>query len=129
MKRIIFILTLVFVFAACDSDQGPAPVPLPVMTAEDSIKVYEGNFIAAGNAAVLKGNQFVYEVRIDSISTALKEDLKKNYEANNAGVFPVRIKGKVIDNPMPVGYSQAIEIKEVLEIRGEKKTEQTEVQK
>lgn len=123
MKKLLFILTLILVITACDSEQGPAPEPLPVLTAEDSIKVYEGNFIAAGNAAVLKGNQFVYEVRIDSISTALKEDLKKNYETNNAGVIPVRVKGKVIDNPLPVGYSQAIEIKEVLEIRGKKKTE------
>lgn len=129
MKKLIFILTLIFAITACDNDQGPAPEPLPIMTAEDSIKVYEGNFITAGNAAVLKGNQFVYEVRIDSISTALKQDLQKNYETNNAGVIPVRVKGKVIENPMPVGYSQAIEIKEVLEIRGKKKSEQTEVQK
>lgn len=129
MKKLLIILALIFAITSCDSEQGPAPEPLPVMTAEDSIKVYEGNFISAGKAAVLKGNQFVYEVRIDSISTALKEDLRKNYETNNAGVFPVKVKGKVIDNPVPVGYSQAIEIKEVLEIRTDKKTDQTEVQK
>lgn len=119
---------MVILISACESEQGAAPEPLPVMTAEDSIQVYDGNFITAGNAAVLKGNQFVYQVKIDSISTLLKEDLK-DYKDNNGGIFPVKVKGKVIDNPMPAGYSQVIEIKEVLEIRGNKKTDQTEVQK
>ncbi|MCM4160574.1 hypothetical protein FHG64_10335 [Antarcticibacterium flavum] len=128
MKKLLFILTLVFLISSCESEQGTASEPSPVMTAEDSIKVYEGNFITAGNAAVLKGNQFVYMVKIDSISTNLKQDLK-NYQDNNGGVFPVKVKGKVTDNPMPAGYSQIIEIKEVLEITGKKETQETEVQK
>ncbi len=126
MKKLLFILTLIFLISSCESEQGTAPDPVPVMTAEDSIKVYEGNFITAGNDAVLKGNQFVYKVKIDSVSTNLQQDLK-NYKDTNGGVFPVKVKGKVTDNPMPAGYSQIIEIKEVLEISGKKEIEETEV--
>lgn len=122
MKKLFFILSLLFILTACEGEQNPVPEPVPVLTAQDSIKVYEGTFIFAGNAAVLKGNQFVYQVKMDSTSNDLKRNLE-NYRNENGQTIPVTVKGKVTENKIPVGYSQIIEIKEVIDIKGEKKTE------
>ncbi len=122
MRRIIFILSLLLVFTACEDEQESAPEPIAIPTAQDSIQSYKGNFIAAGDAAVLKGSQFVYQVKIDSITLAFKNSLKE-YKIENRSVIPVEVKGKVKDNPNPSGYSQIIEIKEFVEVFAEKKTE------
>lgn len=122
MKKLFFILSLLFIVTSCDDDQTAAPEPQPIITAQDSIKSYEGNFISAGDAAVLKGSRFIFQVKMDSTAKTLQEDLK-SFEDRNGGVIPVTVKGKVIENPSPTGYSQQIEIKEVLEISGEKQVD------
>lgn len=113
MKKFIFILSLLFIFTACDNDEGTAP-PVIEPSARDSIQIYEGNFITTGNAAVLKGNQFIYQVVMDSLALSLKDSLKQDPDA--PAIRPVVVKGKVAMNNLKNGYSHIIEIIEVLEI-------------
>ena len=78
----------------------------------------------AGNAAVLKGDKFIFQVKMDSVARNLRDSLA-NYTTKTKSVIPVEIKGKVINNPEPMGYSQLIEIKEVIKILAEKSLENT----
>lgn len=119
MKKFFFILSLLFIITSCDDEQTAAPEPQVILTEQDSIQSYQGNFISAGDAAVLKGSRFVFQVKMDSTAKTLQENLK-SYQDRNGGVIPVTVKGKVIDNPSASGYSQQIIIKEVVEISGEK---------
>lgn len=112
MKKIIFILSIFISLTACDNDSQQAPQPKVEAIVIDSIQTYQGNFISAGNSAVLKGDKFIYQVKMDSIATGLKDDLK-NYILKNRNMVLVEVEGKVIENPSPEGYSQMIEIKEI----------------
>lgn len=124
MKKFIFILILLFVIAGCENDGGDPVVQEKVMTPQDSIMNYKGSFIMAGNAAVLKGDKFIFQVKMDSVAWALKDSIG-NYATKNRSVIPVEIKGKVITNPEPMGYSQLIEIKEVIKILAERSLDST----
>ena len=97
-------------------------------TEKDSIQNYQGNFISVGNEAVLKGENFVYQVKMDSMTNILKETLK-NYQLNDQNIIPVEVKGKVTDNKVRTGYSKVIEIKEIVEIFASKESENTEIKK
>ena len=121
MKRIVFILILALVSWGCENDEGKAVEPQKVLTEQDSIFTYRGSFIMAGNAAVLKGDKFIFQVKMDSVARALK-DTVASYKTNNQPVIPVEIEGKVINNPESIGYSQLIEIKKVVNILTEKET-------
>lgn len=124
MKKFIFILTLLFVFSGCENDGGDPVIQEKVMTSQDSILNYKGSFIMAGNAAVLKGDKFIFQVKMDSVARDLKDSLA-NYTTKTKSVIPVEIRGKVTTNPQPMGYSQLIEIKEVIKILAEKSSDNT----
>ncbi len=121
MKRFLIFLSLFLIITSCDNEQE-SPTPVLETTLQDSIQTYKGSFISAGNAAVLKGNRFIFQVKMDSSGTSLKDSLL-NYKSKNRGVVPVEVKGKVTDNPMPMGYSQIIEIKEIVNIDAPLKSE------
>jgi len=114
-------LILALVISGCENDGGNTVEPQKVLTSQDSILPYKGSFIMAGNAAVLKGDKFIFKVKMDSVALALKDSIS-NYETKNQSVIPVEIKGKVIDNPEPMGYTHLIEIKEVVKILAERGT-------
>lgn len=119
MKKFIFILSLLFIFTACDNDEGTAP-PVVELTARDSIQIYTGNFISTENAAVLKGDQFIYQVVMDPVAISLRDSIKKGMDA--PAIRPVTVKGKVSLNKLQDGYSHIIEIIEILELPNKEKT-------
>ena len=125
MKKLIFIVGILMVMASCENEQQPEPKPIAVPTAEDSIQNYKGTFITVGKSAVLKGNQFVYEVKMDSIAELLKSSFK-NYELLDSNLIPIEVKGKVTNNLRSTGYSQIIEIKEIVAVFAEKNSENEE---
>lgn len=128
MRRLIFILSILMALSSCENEQEAAPATVVLPTAQDSIKSYKGSFIAAGNAAVLKGSQFIFQVKMDSVALQFKDSLK-NYTSESESVIPVEVRGKVTDNPSPVGYSQIIEIKEVVEIFAKRRSTNTNKEK
>lgn len=123
MKKYILILSVLFLAISCDDEQTGPPVPEVVATAADSIKLYKGDFIYVGKSAVLKGDQFVYEVKIDSMSNFLKKSLR-NYKLENSNIIPVEVKGKVEENLLSKTFSERIEIREIVTIFAEKKSEE-----
>lgn len=123
MKKYLVIFSILFLALGCDNEQTKEMAPEIVVTAADSIKLYKGDFIYVGKSAVLKGDQFIYEVKVDSISNFLKESLK-DYKLENSNIIPVEVKGKVEENVLSRTFSERIEIKEIVEIFAEKKSEQ-----
>lgn len=127
MKKLLFIFGALLLITSCDSEQDSAPEPEIISVVKDSIQVYEGNFIMAGDAAVFKGNKFVYEVKMDSTAMEFKDSLK-SYKASENGIVPVKLKGKVTKNFSASSYSQLLTITEVVEINAER-SENTESEK
>ncbi len=122
MKNFLFILLLFSFLVACDDETENTPKPEIEATVVDSIQNYIGNFITVGNAAVLKGDQFIFQVKMDSTATGLKAGIE-NYVLQNPNVIPVEVTGKVVENPGVDGYSQLIELREVVKIFAERKEE------
>ena len=119
MKKLLPIFILFLIFTACDNDEGAAP-PALELTVKDSIQIYEGNFITAGNDAVLKGNQFIFQVAMGPKAISLRDSLKHN--SSTPTIRRVVVKGKVTNNQTVKGYSQIIEITEILEIANKEKS-------
>lgn len=128
MKKFIFIIAILAVGIACENEPEIKPVIKAEATEKDSIQNYQGNFISVGNEAVLKGENFVYQVKMDSMTNILKETMK-NYQLTDKNIIPVEVKGKVTDNKVRTGYSQVIEIREIVEIFAKKESENTEIKK
>lgn len=128
MKKLILILVILTLGVACENDPEIKTEIKAEATEKDSIQNYQGNFISVGSDAVLKGENFVFQVKMDSMANILKESLKE-YQLDNKNIVPVEVKGKVIDNKVKNGYSTVIEIREIVEIFASKQTENTELKK
>lgn len=128
MKKIIFIIAILAVGVSCENEPEISPDTKTVATEKDSIQNYQGNFISVGNDAVLKGENFVYQVKMDSMTNILRETMKE-YELEDNNIVPVEVMGKVTDNKVKTGYSKVIEIREIVEIFARKESENTKLNK
>lgn len=128
LKRLFFIFALIATTVSCDNETQSTVENEVEVKAMDSIQNYKGNFISVGNSAVLKGDQFVFQVQLDSVTADLKKSFNE-YTLENATIVPVEVKGKVIDSKKSTGYSQVIEITEVVKIFAEKKPANEELKK
>ncbi len=128
MKKLIFIIVILTLGIACENEPEIKPEIKTEATEKDSIQNYQGDFIYIGGEAVLKGENFVYQVKMDSIANLLKESLKK-YQLDDKNIVPIEVRGKVIDNKVRQGYSKVIEIREIVEIFARKQSENTEIKK
>ena len=128
MKKLIFIIFILTLGIACENEAEIKPEIKTEATEKDSIQNYKGNFISVGSEAVLKGENFVYQVKMDSMAKLLKESLK-TYQLDDKNIVPIEVKGKVLDNRIRKGYSKEIEIKEIIKIFARKQTENKEIKK
>lgn len=115
MKKILFILLFGFIFSACGNDAPELTQAAEQAVVEDSIPTLQGEFIFLSGAAVLKGEDFIYGVNIDSTALDLAETVKK-FKNDDFDMVPVVVKAKVMQNPKREGWDEIIEIKEIVEI-------------
>lgn len=115
-ERILTILLLVaFLFTACGDDTGDDPLEVEqVETVEDSIPTLEGRFIYLADAAVLRGDDFIYGVTLDSLGLELAEKVKP-YKKESFDMVPVKVRARILPNPGREGWDEFIEIREILE--------------
>ncbi len=128
IKKLIFVIAILTFGVGCENEPEIKPEVKSEATEKDSIQNYQGNFISVGTDAVLKGENFVFQVKMDSMANILKESLK-GYQLENMNIVPVEVKGKVIDNKVKKGYSKVIEIKEIVEIFAKTQSENTDLKK
>ncbi|MAN27616.1 MULTISPECIES: hypothetical protein [Mesonia] len=74
-----------------------------------------GEFIYTDEAAVLKGNDFIYGVQLDEKAKELAEKVKP-LKREDYDMVPVILKGKVKNNPDKDGWEKIVEIKEIIKV-------------
>lgn len=122
MRKAFMIISLLAVFfVGCKQDAKKEEVketetPKVEETKNtDGIVTLKGEFIYIADAAVLKGNDFIYGVELDSMSMKLAEEVKP-LKREDFDMVPVMVKAKVKPNPAKEGWDQIIEIKEILKV-------------
>lgn len=86
-----------------------------VETVPDSIQVLKGEFVYGKDAAVIRGENFVYGVTLDSMSNALSEKIAP-LKSDDFEMIPVTVKAKILPNPARKGWEEVIEILEIVEV-------------
>ena len=127
MKKFLLIIALAVTAFSCQ-DEGREDLMNQSETEKvpDSIQTLTGEFIYAGDAAILRGSDFVYGVTIDSMSKVLAEQVQP-FQKEEFDMVAVKVKGKIVPNSRQDGWNENIEIREILEIlETEKATEQQE---
>ena len=127
MKKFLLIIALaVTAFSCQDEDREDLMNQPETEKVPDSIQTLTGEFIYAGEAAILRGSDFVYGVTIDSMSKVLAEKVQP-FQKEEFDMVAVKVKGKIVTNSRQDGWDENIEIREILEIQEtEKATEQQE---
>ncbi|MDQ7916325.1 hypothetical protein RBU60_01960 [Mesonia sp. MT50] len=122
MRKAFMITSLLAVFfIGCKQDAKKEEVKENDTTQVEEIKktdglvALQGEFIYIADAAVLKGNDFIYGVELDSMSMKLAEEVKP-LKREDFDMVPVMVKAKVKPNPAKEGWDQIIEIKEILKV-------------
>jgi len=116
MKKFLLIIALAVTAFSCQ-DEGREDLMNQPETEKvpDSIQTLTGEFIYAGEAAILRGSDFVYGVTIDSMSKVLAEQVQP-FQKEEFDMVAVKVKGKIVTNSRQDGWDENIEIREILEI-------------
>lgn len=117
MKKYFFAL---FIFTlglmSCQDERNKETVKTEkTVKINDSIKLLKGEFIFVDNAAVLKGSNFIYGIKIDSMAMelAVQTDSVKKDEFD---MVPVVLKGVVKQNKRTKGWEEIVTIKKIVKI-------------
>ena len=95
MKKIILITVLSIVSFSCKEEiktSKEKESKVALNSAEENL--YRGDFIFLKDAAVLKGDNFIYGVSIDELSKQLAERVKE-VKVSDFDMVPVAVKGKI----------------------------------
>ena len=119
MKKILlFILISIITFSCKNNAEKSSKKVDKSDTAAEIVnpkdKIYRGDFIYLGDAAVLKGNKFIYGVTLDEMATELADKVKSVKESD-FDMVPVAVKGSINRKPEGVeGWDEIITITEIV---------------
>lgn len=119
MKKILFLTLISIITFSCknnaekSSEKGDkSDTVVEIVKPED--KIYRGDFIYLGDAAVLKGNKFIYGVTLDEMATELANKVKPVKESD-FDMVPVAVKGIINQKPEgEEGWDENITITEIM---------------
>ena len=124
-KNLAIISIAMLSLTACGGDTNEDLQPQQEVVVQDSIPTLKGEFIFLSDAAVFKGDTFVYGVKIDTLSKKLAKEVEA-YKEDQFDMIPVTLKVKIVPNPGMRGWDEFIEIREVLSISVPKEEAPTE---
>ncbi len=91
-------------------------------------KSYVGEFIKVDDAAILKGNDFIYGVVLDSMGLELAKQAE-SYKYDEYDMVPVVLSGNLIPNTNKDGWDELLEVKKIIRITEPKMEETIEIEK
>ena len=116
MKKLFGILLMSLILFSCQDEERKDLMDAPTQEkVPDSIQVLEGDFVYTADAAVIRGEDFVYGVTQDSMSQMLSDKIAP-LKADDFEMIPVKVKAKIVPNPQQEGWEEVIEILEIVEI-------------
>ncbi|MDT0649382.1 hypothetical protein [Autumnicola edwardsiae] len=122
MKKLLSLFAILLIMISCQDEDRQGIVTEPeAETVADSIPTLTGEFIYVADAAVFRGQDFVYGVKIDSMAQELADKVKP-YKKEDFDLVKVKIKGKIQPNQSREGWKEVVEIREIIEILQEKET-------
>lgn len=125
MKKLFGLLMLSFALYSCQDEGRKELMDQPeVEKIPDSIQVLEGDFVYVADAAVLRGENFVYGVTLDSMMQVLADKVSL-VKTDDFEMIPVTVKAKIKPNPEQEGWEEVIEIREIIEVPESEKTSDT----
>ena len=115
MKKIILITLISIVCFSCKKDIATNQEKESKIELDSSEeKVYRGDFIFLEDAAVLKGDKFIYWVTIDDLSKQLADKVKL-VKSSDFDMVPVAVKGNVSQKPEgQEGWDEILTITEIV---------------
>ena len=118
MKRLCCLLLVFVMFSSCQDEDRKELMEQPVAEkVPDSIQVLQGEFVLGSSRAILRGEDFVYAVKIDSMSRVLARKID-SFKKDDFDMVPVTVKGKIAINPLQGGLDEIVEIQEIIGIPG-----------
>ena len=107
---------MVLAFFSCQNEDRKELLLQPeVEKVPDSLQVLTGEFVYGADAAVIRGEDFVYGVTIDSMSTLLSQKVAP-LKSGDFDMIPVTVKARIYPNPSREGWEEVIEVREIIEI-------------
>ncbi len=116
MKNLLILLSCsFFALTSCKNEGKKEDSNIENATAVEDLEIIKAEFINVADAAVLKGDTFIYGVVLDDKAKELtaKVTPMKNTEYD---MVPVRVKGIIKDNTAKEGWDKVVEIKEIVEV-------------
>ena len=102
------------VFTACKNDQKTSE-ETNSEAAKNNVEIISAEYIYVADAAVLKGNDFIYGVELDSMAEALAKKIAP-LKRNDFDMVPVVVQGKIKPNPEEEGWDEVVEIKKIIKV-------------
>jgi hypothetical protein len=112
MKKIIVIAVIGILFFSCKNNEGSNETA----TENQNMPVYKGEFIFTDNAAVLKGSNFIYGVKIDDMAKELAKKVAP-VKRDEFDMVPVIVKGTVAKKEEgQEGWDEILTISEIVSV-------------
>ncbi|MAO10982.1 MAG: hypothetical protein CMC07_08900 [Flavobacteriaceae bacterium] len=133
MKKTLLLLLFIATVVSCNNTKKETETETEKETASatnENVRTYRGEFIYTDDAAVLKGNNFIYGVTIDDKSQELADKVSK-VEKDDYDMVPVIITGVVSPNPKAETeevWEEVITIKEILYVSDKPAKTQIEIE-
>ncbi|SHI96207.1 hypothetical protein [Aquimarina spongiae] len=104
MKPSTLLIAVLLIISSCKKNNSE--------NQNGEVTLIRGEFILIEDAAVIKGNDFIYGVVIDEAALELAEKIKP-LQREEYDMVPVVIKGIIKSNPNQ-GWGEVVEIKEIV---------------
>lgn len=126
IKNLLLCLLSILAFSCQDEGRQDLMNPMETDKEPDSIQTLTGEFIYVSDAAVFRGDSFVYGVTIDSMAQVLADKVQP-YKKEDFDMVSVKIKGKIVPNVSNEGWDENIQIREIIDVlEAEKVSEENE---
>ncbi len=84
--------------------------------AKETTREIDGEFLYIADAAVIKGDNFIYGVKVDQKMMELADQVKK-YKKDNFDMIPVKVEGILSEKEKGAeGWDTIVEIKKIISI-------------